>query len=90
METSISNSVSNSWKAPFYQDNQRNLYSFPLAAATNYNTLGGLKQYVFILIKFWKSKFEKSFTDPKSRCWQVWTPSRSSRGKIQFLAFSTF
>lgn len=59
---------------------KRALEEFPVATLTNYHTLSGLKQNIFLLLQSEDQKSKISFTGPKSRYWQAHASSRVSRG----------
>ena len=57
----------------------RKVYSFPMAAVTNYDKFGGLKQHRSILShSFGGQTYEMGLTGLKSRCQQGCIPSGSS------------
>ena len=50
-----------------------------MATITNYHTLGGLKQYKFILLYFWKPEVQNQFHWAKVKVLAGLVPSGSSR-----------
>ena len=66
------------------------LYQFPVAAITNYNRLCGFKQLEFILLQFWRPRSQNKLHLVKVRMLAELVLSGGSRGRIRFLALSSF
>lgn len=61
------------------------LYSFPVAAVTNYPKAGDLKQHKFIVLRFWRSGAWNRDHWGKIGLQSCWGP----KGRISFLAISS-
>lgn len=57
---------------------------FPMAAVTNYQKLGGLKQYIFTLLQFWRSEVGNQLLWAKIRVSAGHASSRGPRGENPF------
>lgn len=66
------------------------LYSFPVAALTNYHKLSGLKQHKLIILQFWRSEVQKgSLLGWNQDVGKAGPLSGGSWGKFTFLSFLT-
>lgn len=66
------------------------MYSFPMAAITNYHKLSGLNQHTCVILHFYRSESRNELCKAKVKGSAYLAPSGDSGGRIHFLAFLSF
>ena len=65
------------------------VYSFPVAAITNYHKLGGIRQHEFFVFHFWRFEVPTRIPlhESDSNCWQAYVSSAGFVGKTFHFLF---